>query len=222
MKLDRAIWGASTLLAVVALAAGFRWPPHYWLTPDQQADRLVASDAYLEAAATYEDPLRQGVAYFQGGEFESAAAAFARLDAPDAAYNRGNALVMLGKYDNAIQSYDRALQLREGWKEATDNRAIAMARKEAMKPPEDDAGGTGGELAADEIVFDDRAKNASQTEEVEVGTGEQLSDTELRELWLQRVQTKPADFLRAKFAYQLSRRNTDAAADNTTATDRNE
>jgi hypothetical protein len=32
-----------------------------------------------------------------------------------------------------------------------------------MVPPKDDAGGTGGQLAADEIVFDDRAKSASQT-----------------------------------------------------------
>ena len=29
-----------------------------------------------------------------------------------------------------------------------------------------------------------------------------LSDEELRALWLRRVQTKPADFLRAKFAFQ--------------------
>ena len=29
-----------------------------------------------------------------------------------------------------------------------------------------------------------------------------LSDAELRAMWLRRVQTRPADFLRAKFAYQ--------------------
>ena len=49
------------------------------------------------------------------------------------------------------------------------------------------------------------SKNASQTQEIELGTGDQLSDESLRELWLQRVQTKPADFLRVKFSYQLSR-----------------
>jgi Ca-activated chloride channel family protein len=73
-----------------------------------------------------------------------------------------------------------------------------------LTPPEDDAGGTGGQLEADAIVFDNRAKTASQTQEVDVGAGDQLSDDELRALWLRRVQTQPADFLRAKFNYQLS------------------
>ena len=30
-----------------------------------------------------------------------------------------------------------------------------------------------------------------------------MSDEAVRALWLKRVQTRPADFLRAKFAYQL-------------------
>ena len=40
----------------------------------------------------------------------------------------------------------------------------------------------------------------------EVAGGDPLSDDQLRALWLRRVQTKPADFLRAKFAYQLQER----------------
>ena len=79
-----------------------------------------------------------------------------------------------------------------------------MARRDRLTPPDDDAGGTGGQLEADAIVFDNRAKNASQTQEVDMGEGDKLSDEELRALWLRRVQTKPADFLRAKFSYQLS------------------
>jgi Ca-activated chloride channel homolog len=39
-----------------------------------------------------------------------------------------------------------------------------------------------------------------------VVTSAELGDAQLQALWLRRVQTKPADFLRAKFAYQLSRR----------------
>jgi len=40
---------------------------------------------------------------------------------------------------------------------------------------------------------------------VEVDQGAPLSEEELRALWLREVETRPADFLRAKFAYQLSR-----------------
>jgi len=111
---------------------------------------------------------------------------------------------MRGKYADAIESYERALSSRPDWEAAQENRVIAQARLDKLAPPEDDHGGTGGMLAADEIVFgDDRKGGTSQ--EIEVGQGDQLSDEELRRLWLRRVETKPADFLRAKFAYQRAR-----------------
>lgn len=197
---------ALSLFAIMALAGR---PVDFWSTTDQQADKLFSADRFAEAAELYADPTRQGVAHYRAGQFKQAAAAFARVDEPEAAFDRGNALVMLGKYEDAIKSYDRALQFQPQWQQAKDNRAVAVARRDRMAPPEDDAGGTGGELAADEIVFDDRAKNASQTEEIEVGSGDTLSDEEMRQLWLRRVQTKPGDFLRAKFSYQLASREAD-------------
>ena len=115
--------------------------------------------------------MRQGMAAYRAGDFKAAAAAFARHDTSEAVFNRGNALVMSGQYADAIESYDRALQLRPDWTAAQVNRSIAVARRDRLTPPEDDAGGTGGQLEADEIVFDNRAKNASQTQEVEVAKG---------------------------------------------------
>jgi Ca-activated chloride channel family protein len=75
-----------------------------------------------------------------------------------------------------------------------------------LGPSEDDAGGTGGQVKPDEIVFDDRPEQSGDSQQVEVVTGGQMSDDQLQALWLRRIQTKPADFLRVKFAYQLSRR----------------
>jgi Ca-activated chloride channel family protein len=37
-----------------------------------------------------------------------------------------------------------------------------------------------------------------------------MSDAELRSVWLRQVQTRPADFLRAKFAQQHTARQTEA------------
>ena len=198
--------GLVVAIALLAVAATVKRPADWWLTADQQGDRLMAQGDFSDAADRYDDPTRRGVAYYRDGRFEEAASDFARVDDALSAYNRGNALIMLGKYDDAILSFDRALQFEPQWEAAQENRAVAVARRDKLKPPADDAGGTGGQLGADEIVFDDRAKNASQSEEVEVGAGEQLGDESLRELWLQRVQTKPADFLRVKFSYQLTRR----------------
>jgi Ca-activated chloride channel family protein len=84
-----------------------------------------------------------------------------------------------------------------------ENRDLALARKSRLAPPDDDYGGTGGQLEADEIVLSDRPKNSGNTETDE-GEASVLSDQEIRAMWLRRVETRPADFLRLKFAYQLA------------------
>ena len=177
----------------------------FWLTPDQQGQRLLGQERFLEAAAAFESPERKGAAFFRGGDFESAASVYGRLRSPEAAYNRGNALVMLGRYDEAIESYTNALEARQGWPEAEENLAIAIARKERLAPPEDDAGGTGGQLGADEIVFDDSGRVDKAGTETETEGGEAMSDDEMRAVWLRRVANDPAQFLRARFSYQLYR-----------------
>ncbi len=199
------------LIAVFGFSLAINRPPALWRTADQQGDRWMARGNYEAAAKVYEDPFRQGAAHYRVGNFKEAAAAFSRVDDAESAYNRGDSLMLLGKYDDAISSFDRALQFEPDWNEALANRQLAVARKELLNPPEDDAGGTGGQLEADEIVFDDRAKNSSQTDDIEVGQGEKLSDAEMRAMWLKNVQTKPGDFLRSKFAYQYSQRSSNAS-----------
>jgi len=178
----------------------------YWFSPDQQGDRLMKSEKFEDAARVYVDPLRKGVAFFRAGEFEAAAAAFGRLNTAEAQFNRGNSLVMLGKYTDAVSAYDRALDLQEGWEMAEGNREIARIRAERMVIEGGDM--TGGMLGADEIVFSEGGKNKTGGEEtVEADSGAPLSDEQIRSLWLRRVQTKPADFLKAKFSYQFSKRS---------------
>jgi Ca-activated chloride channel family protein len=112
---------------------------------------------------------------------------------------------MLGQYEAAITSYESALSARNGWPEAEQNRAIAKARLAALAPPDDDAGGTGGMLEADEIVFDDSGRVSKSDQEQVIDAGDQaLSEEAMRALWLRRVETRPADFLAAKFNYQLA------------------
>ena len=99
---------------------------------------------------------------------------------------------MLGSYDAAIALYDRVLEERPEWEAPTVNRAIAVARKAALAPPESDNGGTGGQLEADEIVFDDQAKNGSSEQEVD--GGEAMSDDEMRGLWAEESADKAGGF----------------------------
>ncbi len=177
----------------------------FWFTPEQRGQGLFDQGRYLEAAEVFISPERMGVAYFRGGDFESAASVFGRVRSPEAAYNRGNSLVMLGRYEEAIEAYGNALKARPGWPEAEQNLAVAIARKERLAPPDSDEGGTGGMLEADELVFDDTGRVDKAGTESVSDEGEGLSDDEMRAVWLRRVQNDPAEFLRARFSYQLYR-----------------
>jgi Ca-activated chloride channel family protein len=198
------IFLATVLLVWPGVVIGAGWLD-WWLTADQQGQRLFGEERYLEAAEVFETPEYRGVAFFRGGDFESAASVFGRLRTPEAAYNRANAVLMLGRYDEAIQAYEDALEARPGWSQAEENLAIARARKERLAPPQDDAGGTGGQLEADEIVFDDTGRVNKSGSETEGEGGKEMSDDEMRAVWLRRVRNDPAEFLRTRFSYQLYR-----------------
>jgi Ca-activated chloride channel homolog len=193
---------AITVAVTVAALAVVGWSEGWsnlWSSPDQRGGRLMAEGRYADAAEAFADPMWKGTASFRAGDFKQAAQLFGGLDTAQAAYDQGNALIMLGKYDEAIARYDRALVLRPGWADAEANRRLARLRAERMRQ-------TGGDLGdqregADQIVYDKDKKNDGGQDTQTVGAA--MSDEAARALWLKRVQTRPADFLRARFAYQL-------------------
>jgi Ca-activated chloride channel family protein len=173
------------------------------LTPDQQGQRFFERGDFAEASNRFTDPMWRGVALFRQGEFKKSAGIFASMDTAEAAFNHGNALVMQGQYDAAAERYARALEFRPDWADATNNREIALARAAMLK--QEGGEGTGGMLGADDIVFTEGKSPPGAGDEQTEG-GEAMSDEELRAVWLRQVQTKPADFLAAKFAYQQAMR----------------
>lgn len=173
-----------------------------WLTPDQSGQRHFKRGDYQLAAESFRDPMWQGVAWYRAGEFDKAARAFERRSTPEGYFNQGNSRLMRGEYDAAIACYDSALALRPQWREAEENRALAEARARFIHREGGNEGGEQGEEEdrPDEISFNKEAKSGG--EQVETTGSEGMSDQAIQALWLRRVQTKPADFLKAKFSYQ--------------------
>jgi len=172
-----------------------------WLTPDQSGQRLMHQEKYSEAAIVFEDPMRQGVAWYRAGEFEKATQAFARIQTAEGRFNLGNAWTMLGKYDKAVASFEEALEKRPEWREAKENRDLAAARAKLIESKGGDMGDQ--RIGADKIVFDQKKPPGGQ--DTEVAGDQAMTDATVQATWLRNVQTKPADFLRAKFAYQKAR-----------------
>ncbi len=193
------------LLAVaLALVIGSLRDPNFWRTANQRGDALFRHHQFAEAAKTYTDPIRIGIAQYRNGDFEDAAKTFARVPGATGAFNQGNAWLMHGQYDTAIDSYDRALHFHAGWQEALDNKALAIARRDKMsvddKTRQQEQAGA---YDPDKIVFDQ--KGGDQKGQVQDMATQEMSDDALRASWLRRVQTTPGDFLRAKFAYQAAK-----------------
>ena len=203
----RALLITVVLLVQSSSVLAFDWAD-LWFTPDQQGQRLIDAGEYLQAADRFTTPEAIGSALFLAGDFEKAASVFGRSASVQAHYNRGNAHVMLGEYDAAIEAYLSALSKRPDWTEAEQNLQIALLRKQALAPPEDDFGGTGGMLEADEIVFDDTGRvNKSSNEQVIDAADQKLGEEAMRAMWLRKVETRPADFLAVRFNYQLATRD---------------
>lgn len=184
---------------LMIVLGGLTWAG-LWFTPDQQGQRLMEKGEFEEAAKQFSDPMRKGVALFRAGEFEAAEQAFARVGTAEGEFNRGNCLLMQGQYDAAIARYDRSLQLKPGWEDAEVNKSIAQARAELRKAEGGDMGDQ--QIGADEIVFDKNKGPGGQDTNLE--DGKETSDQAMQSLWLRKVQTKPSEFLKAKFSYQLT------------------
>lgn len=171
-----------------------------WLTNDQLAQRQFNEGDFKSAAETFEDPMWKGVAQYRAGDFKTAASTFATLNTPEAWFNQGNAWLLQGKYDVATSCYEQALEIKPDWKEAKENRDLAIARQKAQQQQGGDMGDQ--RLGADEIVFDRKKKEGGQ--ETTVASNDVSSSADIQAMWLRQVQTNPADFLRSKFAFQYS------------------
>ena len=115
---------------------------------------------------------------------------------PEANYALGNAYALQDDYPAALGAYDRALNQRPDWIEARENRARVAAM---IPPPPEDAEPPGDapppNLPPDDVTFDERGEQGDRGEVPR----ELLSEEQSAELWLRRLQTSPADFLRRRF-----------------------
>lgn len=159
---------------------------------------------FADAAKAFHDPMRIGIAQYRDGQFEAAAGTFARVSGADGQFNAANAWLMHGQYDRAIGLYDRALSIRKDWKDAEENKALAIARRDRMTISDKEREQEATEAYdPDDITFDNKGGDEQKMDEQKPMEGKS-NDAALQATWLRRVKTTPAQFLKAKFAWQAS------------------
>ncbi|HEY6942176.1 tetratricopeptide repeat protein [Dokdonella sp.] len=114
------------MLAFVALAPSPRAHAaslsDLWQRADQQTAAALAAGDAKRAAELAPTPEWRGGAAYRSGDFAAAESAYAQSGGADGAYNRGNALAKLGRYEEAIAAYDEALKRDPGMTDAVANR----------------------------------------------------------------------------------------------------
>ncbi|NOR14548.1 MAG: hypothetical protein GQ544_02470, partial [Candidatus Aminicenantes bacterium] len=92
----------------------------------------------------------------------------------------------------------------------------AQLEKLAKEKKEKERAEPGSQLGADEIKIadpdDPTQREETEGEPIEIQQ-EMYSDEQLNEMWMRRVQTNPADFLRMKFAFQLQAKEQEKSQD---------
>ncbi len=193
-------WVSVLVLAVMlgtnpdeTLAADLLSP---WLSPDQQGRLYFERGDYAEAAQVFADPMWKGVALYREGKYAPAIEAFARADSSESWFDQGNALAHLGKYPQAVKSYQQALKAHPDWEEAKRNLALV---KKLIPPKQDEDYGEAPDLPADQIKFDDLGKKGKRGEV-------KLNPAQTAEMWMRNIQTSPAQMLQRRFALENQQR----------------
>jgi Ca-activated chloride channel family protein len=106
-----------------------------WFRPDQQGVRALEREAPEEAAALFQDPGWKGIAHYRAGKYQEAEQAFSTVDTPEGHYNRGNALANLGRYEEALGSYQTTLTQQPHHADARHNMEVIKKLLETQSSP---------------------------------------------------------------------------------------
>ncbi|MDF1577546.1 MAG: VWA domain-containing protein [Desulfobulbales bacterium] len=128
------------LLLPASEAKAMSWQD-LWLRKDQQGVKALESNDPRRAAELFTEPQWQGVAEFRAGNYETAAEIFAGMKDGRGSYNRGNALARQGRLEEAVEAYDRALELDPELEDARYNKELLeklIRRQKEQDQPDGD------------------------------------------------------------------------------------
>ena len=114
---------ACLLLIFPLTANAWQWMD-LWQTPDQQGHQLLQTGKPAVAAHVFKDKNWQSVSHYRAGNYADAFSQFNSHQTSDGQYNAGNAAAFMGKYQEAIAAYDKALVLNPKNTDASINRDI--------------------------------------------------------------------------------------------------
>ena len=143
-------------------ANAFEWQD-LWLNKDQQAQKLLKDDPQA-AAETFERDDWSGVANYEAKNYQAAADKFLKGKSASDHYNRGNALALAGKLDEALQAYDKALDIEPELEDAAHNKNIIEKIKDQQQEQQNQQGQDGEQSEQDSEQSEQNSENSEGAE----------------------------------------------------------
>jgi Ca-activated chloride channel family protein len=108
-----------------------------WQTPDQQAQQAFNHQQYDQAATQFQSPEWQAAAQYKAEKYQQAAETLQPLEHPsaDVYYNQATALAKAGQLEQALKTYQKALQLNPQHQDALYNKNLV---EEALQKQQQD------------------------------------------------------------------------------------
>lgn len=100
-------WLPVAALGFCSCGAGSRHPD-WWYSKDYQGQLLADKGKWAAAADRFDDDEHKAVAFYKAGNYEAAADLFSLVGNAAADYNRGLALIKLGRTEEAMAAFDSA------------------------------------------------------------------------------------------------------------------
>ncbi|WP_338589142.1 VWA domain-containing protein [Shewanella khirikhana] len=137
-----------------------------WQTRDQSAMDAFKEGKFADAASGFTREDWKAAADYRAGNFEAALDSFNKDQSANGLYNQGNALMQLGKYDDAANRYAEALKKNPDLSAATQNLALAKALAKALAEQQQQQNGNGeNQDNKDQNQEESQSQNQEQNQE---------------------------------------------------------
>lgn len=95
-----------------------------WRNDNQRASEQLQQGNNQQAAELFTDPEWKAAAHYKAGNYEQALQQLEAIDHAEAHYNRGNALAKLGRFTEALEAYQQALEQNPQHADAQHNKQL--------------------------------------------------------------------------------------------------
>lgn len=169
------VLGSSMLLSYSSPSQAFGWSD-LWQTKDQQAAEMLRQGDTQNAAETFKDPDWKASAQYKAGNYEAAEELFQQNQSAEGFYNLGNAQAKQQKLEDAIASYQKALELNPDFEDAKHN--LEVVEKVQKQQQQDQSQSSDDNADKDSDQKKESEENQEQNEQNQQEQEQQSSQSE--------------------------------------------